>query len=79
MTYLDFMAISGPATGSKVTYFYAIMTLVLKLSSRGGTDLRVSFFTMEQLSSLRFVKHKCGEFLIQTESSLILHVYINRA
>ena len=40
MTYLDFMTISGPATGSEVTYFDAIMTIVLKLSSRRGTDLR---------------------------------------
>jgi len=27
MTYLDFMTISGPATGSEVTYFDAIMTI----------------------------------------------------
>jgi len=38
------MNISGPAAGSEVTYFDAFMTIVLKLSSRGGTDLRVSFY-----------------------------------
>jgi len=78
MTYLDSMTVSGPATVSEVTYFDAVMTIVLKLFSRGGTDLRVSFLTMEQKSSLRFMKHKCGEFLNQSEWSLIRHVYINR-
>jgi hypothetical protein len=79
MTYLDFMTISGPASGSEVTYLDAIKNIVLKLSSRGGADFRVYFFTVEQLSSLRFVNHKCGEFLNQSEWSLRRHVYINRA
>ena len=62
MTCLDFTTISGPATGSEVTYFDAVVTTVLKLrvSARGGTDSRVSFFTVEHLIPLRFVKHKCG-------------------
>jgi hypothetical protein len=38
------MTISGPAAGSEVTYFDAIMTIVLKLSSMGGTDLRAPFY-----------------------------------
>jgi hypothetical protein len=79
MNYLDFRTVSGPATGSEVTYFDAVMSIVLTLFSRDGTDLRMSFDTMEQTISLRFMKHKCGEFLNQSEWSLIRHVYINRA
>jgi hypothetical protein len=38
MTYLDFMTVSGPATGSEFTYLDAVMTIVLKLFSRDVAD-----------------------------------------
>lgn len=79
MMYLDFMTISGSATGSEGTYFDEIVTTVLKLSSRVGTDIRGPFLTMKQFSPLRFVKQKYGEFLNQSEWSLILHIYITSA